>query len=956
MDDVGKSLNLEGVMVPQDDDDDEEEEERKERERQFQRNFQKQLQQMVTNQSTPLSEAQVMQPKTLVNGHPFRYMNGGTPSIPVVPGHTNKEDDIFASNAGQGDRRHATTDLQHAYDQAGGNREVQLEILYEARGQEIEKLTLQLEETGKAYTRELRSLRHQIALLTSERDGLTVSLQSAQELLGEQKNQNIELLGRVQSLEVRLKALQDAKDEVTKELNTKCKVLDEVQRQLTETEKAGSLSRVKEEHQRIVGGLRAQNEKQVKDLLTDLEVLRQDLEKHWYPQKSDFFPQASEKASMQKQMADVVRGYEQKLAEKGETINRLSRNLEESQQQCTGLLDHGRVQELQTLKFNVNRLTQEKQVAEQTIKALKSEMDNLKTELSMQISAIKLGVTDGGGPSLKSQQGAPEMTVLQEELRRSLNINRVRRKEVETLKAELEMKNQDLSSLQAKVKDISEENQLLKMDLKQKTKDVTTLIEKTKLREGEQLLKKQLQEVEEELEAASKRSQAAEQELGRLKQRMTSLQEEKEQAVRRMQENLEAIHQEALEQVRQQAEVKWHGEVGRLQSQLNAVNKSLDDVKSMYVKACEEKTQAEEEGKKLAVAELEAQYKAAYEQRNSAIMKRLAEFESKTKEERDRLKKDLERLNRENEVLRKREGEWKEGIVKYKQELDAELQTNHDLLHKEKEELQHERETLAEKVTQAIQEEKARASREYQRQMEMLKKSHEDEMRSLSQHFQKQLATMQNPSGNQVSMSSAKHRRLTETVTKIAEDFQEMKGRRSAEVDELKLKLEFECRDKERLQQKLKKLDSHIKSLETHYKDELDRIGAAYKAAIEKLQKREAQTIHKVQSMTSVRNHSDPPLLRTPSSRLAKAAPSQYAELSKTVASQYAELTQAGERPPHAKPPSIAGGASWSGVPVVHSPPQKGPGKGQDGFLKLQMDAMNSVHRLLDKFSKPPNS
>ena len=69
-------------------------------------------------------------------------------------------------------------------------------------------------------------------------------------------------------------------------------------------------------------------------------------------------------------------------------------------------------------------------------------------------------------------------------------------------------------------------------------------------------------------------------------------------------------------------------------------------------------------------------------------MKRLGEFESKTKEERDRLKKDLERLNRENEVLRKREGEWKEGIVKYKQELDAELQTTHDLLRKEKEELQ----------------------------------------------------------------------------------------------------------------------------------------------------------------------------------------------------------------------------------------------------------------------------
>ena len=94
---------------------------------------------------------------------------------------------------------------------------------------------------------------------------------------------------------------------------------------------------------------------------------------------------------------------------------------------------------------------------------MQSEVDNLKTELSMQISAIKLGVTDGGGSSLKSQQGAPETTVLQEELRRSLNINRVRRKEVEMLKAELEMKNQDLSGLQAKVKDISEENQLLKV-------------------------------------------------------------------------------------------------------------------------------------------------------------------------------------------------------------------------------------------------------------------------------------------------------------------------------------------------------------------------------------------------------------------------------------------------------------------------------------------------------------
>ena len=157
------------------------------------------------------------------------------------------------------------------------------------------------------------------------------------------------------------------------------------------------------------------------------------------------------------------------------------------------------------------------------------------------------------------------------------------------------------------------------MDLRQKTKDLTSLTEKTRLQEGEKLLKKQLQVKEEELEAASEQSKAAEQELGRLKQRVTSLQEEKEQAVRRVRENLEAIHQEALEQVRRQAEAKWHGEVGRLQSQLNAANKSLDDVKSMYVKACEEKTQAEEEGKKLAVTELEAQYKAAYEQRNSAV-------------------------------------------------------------------------------------------------------------------------------------------------------------------------------------------------------------------------------------------------------------------------------------------------------------------------------------------------
>ena len=91
----------------------------------------------------------------------------------------------------------------------------QLQVLYNARGRKIEELDRELKSVTESSEREIRILKHKLALSQDERDGLNGSLSNTQQLLREARGKENEMAGKITALETQISALTGAKEEVS---------------------------------------------------------------------------------------------------------------------------------------------------------------------------------------------------------------------------------------------------------------------------------------------------------------------------------------------------------------------------------------------------------------------------------------------------------------------------------------------------------------------------------------------------------------------------------------------------------------------------------------------------------------------------------------------------------------------------------------------------------------------
>nr|XP_006819677.1 PREDICTED: centrosomal protein of 152 kDa-like [Saccoglossus kowalevskii] len=97
------------------------------------------------------------------------------------------------------------------------------------------------------------------------------------------------------------------------------------------------------------------------------------------------------------ELSDVKKNSERSQIDYTETINKLTRNLEESQRQCRGLLETGSVQEIGQLKIQLQQANTSKSISEGMYQALQDEVSDLKEQIQMYESAATLGVYSGNG-------------------------------------------------------------------------------------------------------------------------------------------------------------------------------------------------------------------------------------------------------------------------------------------------------------------------------------------------------------------------------------------------------------------------------------------------------------------------------------------------------------------------------------------------------------------------------
>ncbi|KAG8575642.1 hypothetical protein GDO81_009625 [Engystomops pustulosus] len=341
---------------------------------------------------------------------------------------------------------------------------VQLQVLYKARGRQLEELNAKLEESQRQF----RYLSHQLTIVNDEKDGAAISLQESQNLLQNNKEVELQLRGQIAALEKTVEGLTLSNEQLRKEVKVSKLAMDSMQQQVMDLRRSDSIHRAKEQHEAVVSVLKKKNEEQLLSLQQKLDEVNAALTE-----------QKEICSRLEQQVKLSERNQEEVKMEKTEIINRLTRSLEESQKQCANLLHSGSIQESTQLRMQLQQLQSSKLISDGMNKALQAEINELKEQITMYESAAKMGVFISGEEEQELSDSYVDLGIRKVNLQKS-RFNRLMppnglKKDISSdeiipeLKAELERclssnkaKRQQISQLQSNLKEYQSKTEELK--------------------------------------------------------------------------------------------------------------------------------------------------------------------------------------------------------------------------------------------------------------------------------------------------------------------------------------------------------------------------------------------------------------------------------------------------------------------------------------------------------------
>ncbi|XP_059160386.1 centrosomal protein of 152 kDa-like isoform X2 [Physella acuta] len=560
----------------------------------------------------------------------------------------------------------------------------QLTILYKARGREIEELTHKLEEKDEEMGKEIRSLKHRLALATGEAEGARESLRHCQALLQQAKTENTNANGKIRALESQVSSLRDTKEELIKKLQTAESTIENLSHHIDDLQASESLSRARHEHESVISSLTQRYEREVLGLKEKMDGIKAALESR-----------QDEVVYLKKQLADTSQELERAQVSRGETINRLSRSLEESQRQCQALLEHSSSHEISTLKAQLQQSLASKQISDDLCRSFQDEVKELKEQLCMLESASSLGVftashvpashddsmTDLGirktldfstpqsmDKYLDNKSTEDLIRSLKQELEKCIHSNKQKRAEVTERTQEVRFLREKLEETERRSDSLErtcaeQKKRLQEIDSLTSEQNGVGIIE-AKLKKDIDVLKREksvlLEDIEdykkrlEELGASEAKLTEINSELSQqISQMVTDFDADKHSALERCQRTMEEVNRMTIENLRAELEEKhsmersvladqYKQEIQTLRQDLKSALTDLDKVKAMYVSLCEETRVQEEELKAKLDKQLEEQ------------LQKLKDEHHKEKEMWDRAQKDESTKAADVESLREK--------------------------------------------------------------------------------------------------------------------------------------------------------------------------------------------------------------------------------------------------------------------------------------------------------------
>ncbi|XP_072837686.2 centrosomal protein of 152 kDa isoform X2 [Pogona vitticeps] len=513
---------------------------------------------------------------------------------------------------------------------------LQLQVLNKAKGRKLEELNLQLEEKAQ----QIRYLSHQLAILKDEKDGMCLSLQESQKLYQNGKEKELQLESQIKVLETQIQTLTANEEQLIKQSKVAEVAMESLQQQLLELRRSDALQRAREQHEAVVAALKQRYEEQASSLQQKLDATHMALQ-----EQSELCCRLTE------HVKQLERTLEESRVEKNEMIGRLSRSLEESQNQCASLLQTGLVNEINQLRMQLQQAQSAQLLSSEMNKALQEELKELKEEIALYESAETHGVflNDPGGElnvemtdsyvdlgikkvnkktglhssvtNKEQDRGLSRDEIildLKNEMKRLLSSNKAKRNRVSQLQSDLEDCRQTIEELK---------QQLVKMSAKElKGKNVEVPSDAVQSGTSEEILR--LKKENETLQQDVKSHKVRIQELTESQEQLKHANQELCSQMRQMVQDSDRDKQEALDRCErtyhqhyEEVKKKLCGELAerhakerekiirayeenitQLKADLDELNKEMLTVKECYISVCRERD------------EQEAGLKAAWEQ------------------------------------------------------------------------------------------------------------------------------------------------------------------------------------------------------------------------------------------------------------------------------------------------------------------------------------------------------
>ncbi|KAL7980059.1 hypothetical protein Chor_001327 [Crotalus horridus] len=576
----------------------------------------------------------------------------------------------------------------------------------------------------------------------NEKDGMYLSLQESQKLYQNSKEREVQLEGQIKALESQIQTLAANEEQ-------------SLQQQLLELRRSDALQRAREQHEAIVAALRQKLEEQASSLQQKLDVKNASLQE-----------QIEMCCHLKEHVKQLERTLEESKLEKNEIINRLSRSLEESQNQCANLLQTGLVTETNQLRLQLQQAHSAQLLGNEMNKALQEEIKELKEEIVLYESATKHGVflNDPGGnlnveltdsyvdlgikqinkkttlqrftQQMKTiiDMGEPEqlcdflpvetdkglskdeiVSELKVEMQRLLNSNKSKRNRISRLQNDLEDCHKTIEELK---------QQLVKSNTKGKNMESPS--DSTEYHSSDEMLKlkKENQELQQEIEShnaciqelleGKEQLKNANQDLcNQMRQMVQDSDRDKQEALDRCERTYRQHYEDTKKKLLEESAGKHVAEkeklihayeenIAQLKLDIDDLNKEMIVVKECYLAVCKEKD------------EQAAILKAAFEQeQHQREEKLLVEKEDSL----NRLRNELEETHKN--VVELTKNQWqKESEADIRQRLDKEVELAKNIWKKAQKEAQ---EQACQEVEKEWQQRLAQALEETKRAMVELK-------------------------------------------------------------------------------------------------------------------------------------------------------------------------------------------------------------------------------------------